>query len=54
LGGVVGYAHVGAWWNVDKMNGEYWELDDGTGFPVHAPDAFLTGDVDKFKEGYYE
>lgn len=47
-GGVVGYTQFGAWWNVDRVLGPYWELYPGAGFPVAALDSFLTGDVESF------
>ncbi len=50
-GGVVGYTQSGAWWNVESIEGEYWELDEVTGIPAHAPDSFLIGEREKFWEG---
>jgi hypothetical protein len=47
-GGVVGYFQLGAWWNAGIMDGPYWALEEGVGFPAIAPDAFLRGDVEKF------
>lgn len=47
-GGVVGYRQLGAWWNVSSVTGPYWAMAEGVGFPAHAPDSFLKGDVEPF------
>lgn len=53
-GGVVGYTQLGAWWKVENSEGHYWAFEEGFGFPAHSPDAFLTGDVERFWEGSHE
>lgn len=47
-GGVVGFTQFGAWWHADAVTGTYWELKPGMGFPAHAVNAFLTGDIEPF------
>ncbi len=47
-GGVDGYVQLGAWWNADRVEGDYWAADEGTGFPANSPDAFITGDAEHF------
>ena len=47
-GGVIGYFQTGAWWSTGELDGPYWAMDHGLGFPAIAPDAFLRGDVERF------
>lgn len=47
-GGVDGYTQLGAWWNVKSVIGPYWAVSEGVGIPAGVPDAFLSGDVERF------
>jgi hypothetical protein len=50
-GGVTGFTNFGAWWGVERVRGNYWAWDEHSGIAANVPDAFLSGERERFWQG---